>query len=919
VPAPIRHRISLALAGLLLATTVPFAAPVSAAAAVSTAGVTSGTLYSVTFISATTGYAAADNGAILKTTNGGSTWTQVRTPDTYSFRGIDFWSDSNGVAVDYAGRVAKTLDGGATWTNVDFSPYLNMRADSLTDVGTFNDVAAQWGSAGVAITGAGDANPIDAFPAGGTAMVTLGNIRYWPPITPKPHQSYDSETQTYSQEAEGEFLDIEYVGASNVVWASGVDYWPIDGYNAAKYPLFKSTNGGESWSWIAGFGTNDLRLEGIAFDSGGTKGITVGKVVGTGARVVYYSPDGGATWTPSAPVPGTGVLNAVDMSSAQNGWAVGGDGGIIRTTDGGATWSACTITGGNANALYDVEFRPGTTTGWAVGASGTVLLTTDGVTWSAAGSTPVNTAPIAQADSYSAAKNVALVVNTPGVLGNDTDAESNPLTAVKVGNPSHGSVTLNADGSFTYTPTTGYTGADSFTYKANDGAADSNTVTVSIAVSNAAPVAVANSYSIAKNTALIVPAAGVLGNDTDANGDPLTAIKVGNPAHGSVTLNTDGSFTYTPTTGYTGSDSFTYKANDGAADSNTVAVSITVTATNTAPVAQADTYPAAKNVALVVNTPGVLANDTDPDSNPLTAVKVGNPSHGSVTLNANGSFTYTPEHNYTGADSFTYKAYDGAADSNTVTVNITVSNTAPVAVANSYSIEKNKTLTAPAPGVLGNDTDANSDPLTAIKVSNPAHGSATVNPDGSFTYTPTTNYAGADSFTYKANDGALDSNTVTVSITVTAPPPVQLQAVFRFYNNSNGTHFFTPSEDEKNAVIAKWSNIFTLEGVAYYTNPANNNQPLYRFYNKNSGSHFYTASPQERDAVIAKWSNVFSYDGETYKVSTSPDSGKPAVYRFYNMKNGSHFYTASAEEADMVKARWPNVYSYEGPAFWLGQ
>jgi VCBS repeat-containing protein len=387
-----------------------------------------------------------------------------------------------------------------------------------------------------------------------------------------------------------------------------------------------------------------------------------------------------------------------------------------------------------------------------------------------------NAAPVAVNDSFTAAANTALTINAgSGVLANDTDGDSDPLTALLVSSPSHGTVTLNSNGSFTYTPTTGYSGSDSFTYKANDGVDDSNTATVSITVApaNVAPVAVNDSYSTPASTALtIAVGSGVLANDTDANGDPLTAVLVANPANGTLTLNANGSFTYTPTTGFSGSDSFTYKANDGSLDSNTATVTITVSALNAAPVAVNDSYstPASTTLTIAAGS-GVLVNDTDANSNPLTAVLVANPTNGTLTLNANGSFTYTPTTGFSGSDSFTYKANDGSLDSNTATVTITVAalNAVPVAVNDSYSTPVSTALTiAVGSGVLANDTDANSDPLTAVLVANPTNGTLTLNANGSFTYTPTTGFSGSDSFTYKANDGSLDSNTATVTITVAA-------------------------------------------------------------------------------------------------------------------------------------------------------
>ena len=288
---------------------------------------------------------------------------------------------------------------------------------------------------------------------------------------------------------------------------------------------------------------------------------------------------------------------------------------------------------------------------------------------------------------------------------------------------------------------------------------------------NQAPVAVADSYSTPLNTTLTVAAPGVLANDTDADGNPLTAAVVTRSAHGSLALASGGGFTYTPTAGYSGPDSFTYQANDGTVNSNTATVSLTVTATNTAPVAANDTYTTPKNTTLTVAAPGVLANDTDADGNSLTAAVVTSVSHGTLTLGANGSISYVPTAAYSGPDSFTYRANDGALDSNTATVSLTVTatNSAPVAVADSYSTPKNTTLVVAAPGVLANDTDADGNPLTAAVVANVAHGTLTLGANGSISYVPTAGYSGPDSFTYRANDGTVNSNTATVSLTVSAP------------------------------------------------------------------------------------------------------------------------------------------------------
>ncbi|MEA2371954.1 MAG: hypothetical protein QOH12_2348 [Solirubrobacteraceae bacterium] len=377
----------------------------------------------------------------------------------------------------------------------------------------------------------------------------------------------------------------------------------------------------------------------------------------------------------------------------------------------------------------------------------------------------VNAPPAANNDFYTVLQNGTLNQPAPGVLGNDTDADADPLTATIVAGPAHGSLTLNPNGSFSYTPTAGYHGPDSFTYQANDATASSNTATVSIRV-DAPPVAVNDSYTLDQNSPRTVGAPGVLANDTDPDADPLTAVLAAGPAHGSLTLNSNGSFTYTPTAGYSGPDSFTYKANDGFASSNVATVSLTV---NAAPSVVNHSYTTNRGVVLSVPAPGVLAGSTDPGGSEQAAVVTG-PAHGSLTLNTDGSFTYTPTAGYSGPDSFTFKAHDGTLDSNVATASIKV-NAPPVAVNDSYTVLQNGSLTQPvAGGVLSNDTDSDADTLTASTVTGPAHGSLTLNTDGSFTYTPTAGYHGPDSFTYKANDATASSNTATVSIRVDAPP-----------------------------------------------------------------------------------------------------------------------------------------------------
>jgi len=143
--------------------------------------------------------------------------------------------------------------------------------------------------------------------------------------------------------------------------------------------------------------------------------------------------------------------------------------------------------------------------------------------------------------------------------------------------------------------------------------------------------------------------------------------------------------------------------------------------------------------------------------------------------------------------------------------------------------------------------------------------------------------------------------------------------VYRFYNKKNGSHFYTADEAEKASTLKNLHKTYQLDGVAYQVNTANygNSSPLYRFYNKKNGSHFYTASEEEAYKVKQTMSATYSYDGPAYGVCTLPPTGSTAVYRFYNKKNGSHFYTASEAEKASVQKNLSKTYSLDGPAFFL--
>ena len=396
--------------------------------------------------------------------------------------------------------------------------------------------------------------------------------------------------------------------------------------------------------------------------------------------------------------------------------------------------------------------------------------------------TPVNDLPVATNQSFTVAEDGTLSVPAPGVLANVNDLDGDRLTAVLVSGVSRGTLTFNADGSFTYVPRANDDTSDSFTYAILDGTGQSNTARVDIDILpvNDLPVAVDRSFTASEDTTLVVPAPGVLAGVTDVEGAALRAVLVSGPSRGTLTLNSDGSFTYVPRANDDTSDSFTYAISDGGGVGNTARVTIDLLRVNDLPVAPGRTFTVAEDTILSVAAPGVLAGVTDVDGDFLKAELISSTARGSLTFNADGSFSYKPRANDDTSDSFKYAIHDGTGLSNiaVVVIDLLPVNDAPVARSDSFTLDANTTLTVAAPGVLGNDTDVES-PTTALKallVTGVSHGTLTLNSNGSFTYRPTAGYSGPDGFTYRATDGDAPGAAVSVSLTVRAvnqsPTPV---------------------------------------------------------------------------------------------------------------------------------------------------
>ncbi len=302
-----------------------------------------------------------------------------------------------------------------------------------------------------------------------------------------------------------------------------------------------------------------------------------------------------------------------------------------------------------------------------------------------------------------------------------------------------------------------------------------------------APIAVDDHYSVNEDGLLPTTSGGVLLNDYDADGDVMQVTLLTGPTHGTLELDEDGSFTYRPNADFHGDDSFTYLAGDGTYESNLATVQITVESVNDAPRVIDWAYEIDEDSQLDVDSGGLLTGATDVEGDQLSALMVDGAQHGQVTVNPDGSFRYTPHRDFSGVDTFTYRAQDGVDDSNVATVQVTVNNIndKPYGNDNVYISIENQTLRVLNQGVLSDDFDSDGDTLTAELITGPEHGELTLSEDGTFLYAPDGGFFGVDTFTYVANDGTSDSEVITVTLrvipqlpptTVAGPPTTETRA-----------------------------------------------------------------------------------------------------------------------------------------------
>jgi hypothetical protein len=381
---------------------------------------------------------------------------------------------------------------------------------------------------------------------------------------------------------------------------------------------------------------------------------------------------------------------------------------------------------------------------------------------SAAAPAYANDSPRPEPDFYRMNSRMhALNVPAPGVLANDADPDGDPLTAMFIGHTTYGgTVHLRPDGSFHFVPAPGSSG-DNFDYLAVDGHS-SSFGHVYITVTRP-PVAHDDDYAALTARKRAVAARGVLANDAEAEHARL----VTPPAHGQLELRGTGAFSYTSDGGFVGTDQFEYEAVVAGEPASQATATIRVKAHDVAPVAVDDDFTTPEDTPLTVAAPGLLANDTDPDGDPLTVQILSEPGgeffDGGAT---DGSFYYEPPLNFDSPVDFTYRVNDGLrwSDPATATISIPAVDDPPFAEEDLFEMEGANSITVQAPGILSNDGDEVESDLVFARLLRPTHkGTLDLHADGSFTYTRAPGAVGRDRFLYQVYDsGGADGETAFV-------------------------------------------------------------------------------------------------------------------------------------------------------------
>ncbi|HIF5697872.1 TPA: tandem-95 repeat protein [Vibrio parahaemolyticus] len=424
---------------------------------------------------------------------------------------------------------------------------------------------------------------------------------------------------------------------------------------------------------------------------------------------------------------------------------------------------------GNSNVLVSIENGIATispTADWN-GSETLTFTATDPSGESISQTVNFTVAPVADivADKATVVEDTSTVIK---VLGNDTFEGDGKVVSLDTNNgPANGTVSVNPDGSVTYTPNDNYVGKDTFTYVVTSGGvSESTTVEVNVTPVNDAPVAKDDIATTQEDTAVTID---VLPNDTDVDGDKLSIESVSVPKEQGTVEVVDGKLVFTPAENFNGDAEITYTVTDGAL-TDQATVKVTVNAVNDTPVVEsniADQTLAEDFTPYTIDL-NTAFSDVDNVDGELTFSVSGN-SNIQVAI-VNGIATITPTADWNGSETLTFTATDPSGESVSQPVNFTVAPVADIVADKATVVEDTPTIIK----VLGNDTFEGDGKVVSLDANNgPANGTVSVNPDGSVTYTPNDNYVGKDTFTYVVTSGGVSESTaVEVNVTPVNDAPV---------------------------------------------------------------------------------------------------------------------------------------------------
>jgi hypothetical protein len=379
----------------------------------------------------------------------------------------------------------------------------------------------------------------------------------------------------------------------------------------------------------------------------------------------------------------------------------------------------------------------------------------------------INDAPVAGADVFNVIEDQAISGN---LALNDSDPENSLLSFSMLNLPASGNLVINANGTFNYSPALNFNGNISATYQLCDSqnACSTGNITFVIAPLNDSPVASDGAVTINEDQPVTLNLISLV---SDADNSIFTFSTL-SPSIGSLSANS-GVVQYQPAPNFFGTDAFQFIVCDPGGACDTAVYNIVILAVNDGPSPVNDVFGLVEDVSF---SGSVASNDVNPDNATLIFSTVNQPASGSVAMQSNGNFIYTPDINVNGVFSFIYQACaNGFCSNATVILNIAPTYDFPVAVTDEINTLINNAVTG---SIAFNDSEPDGDPLIYSIVSSTTNGVFTLSASGAYSYTPNTGYLGNDLAVYRVcdNSNLCDTAVVNISVTNTSTPPVAVNS-----------------------------------------------------------------------------------------------------------------------------------------------